>query len=351
MTRCAVCLLILASVPAYAQVKVTELKSGVNASFRGLSTVSDKVAWVTGSNATVIRTKDGGETWEPIKVPFEPTKDKNGKPVLLDFRDVEVLPDGSLVLMSIGSGATSRLYRSTDDGATWKVVLQNTDEKGFFDGITFSHDGKRGVLYGDPIGGRMDLYLTNDAGQSWQRVPEENRPRLVEGEYGFAASGSGAAIIGDNIWIGTGGAVCQMHHSKDGGRSWSATKVPVRSGNPSSGIFSIAFVDRKSAVAIGGDYLKPNEAARNVSFTTDGGATWQLFDGTKMPHKACIQSVGDGRFIACGRTGIAFSADAGRKWMQLSDASYYVLDYDLRSKQGFMAGRDGRVAKFTILSR
>ena len=34
--------------------------SGVNARLRGISAVSDRVAWASGSGSTVLRTSDGG---------------------------------------------------------------------------------------------------------------------------------------------------------------------------------------------------------------------------------------------------------------------------------------------------
>ncbi|HMO79244.1 MAG TPA: hypothetical protein PKD24_00495 [Pyrinomonadaceae bacterium] len=50
------------------------------ASFRGLSIVSEKVIWASGTGGTVIKTKDGGKTWNVITVPGAEK---------LDFRDIE----------------------------------------------------------------------------------------------------------------------------------------------------------------------------------------------------------------------------------------------------------------------
>ena len=38
----------------------TEQQSGVTARLRGISAVSDRVAWASGSGGTVVRTADGG---------------------------------------------------------------------------------------------------------------------------------------------------------------------------------------------------------------------------------------------------------------------------------------------------
>ena len=41
-------------------------KSGTEVQLRGISAVSDKVAWASGAKGTVLRTIDGGETWQNI---------------------------------------------------------------------------------------------------------------------------------------------------------------------------------------------------------------------------------------------------------------------------------------------
>ena len=62
--------------------------------------------------------------------------------------------------------------------------------------MAFREDGRHAVLYGDPVGGRLDIYLTSDGGETWKPLPERQRPKLEEGEYGFAASGSGIVAKG-----------------------------------------------------------------------------------------------------------------------------------------------------------
>ncbi|MFN3380513.1 MAG: WD40/YVTN/BNR-like repeat-containing protein, partial [Runella zeae] len=42
--------------------------SGTVSSFRAISAVNDKVVWASGSQGTVLRTTDGGTTWNVIRV-------------------------------------------------------------------------------------------------------------------------------------------------------------------------------------------------------------------------------------------------------------------------------------------
>ena len=45
-------------------------------------------------------------------------------------------------------------------------------------------------MQGDPINSRLYLLKTGDRGESWQEIPENQCPKVDEGEYAFAANGS-----------------------------------------------------------------------------------------------------------------------------------------------------------------
>ncbi len=62
----------------------TDQPTGVNARLRGVSAVSDRVAWASGSGGTVLRTADGGSTWQALKVPGAEK---------LDFRDIDAVSE------------------------------------------------------------------------------------------------------------------------------------------------------------------------------------------------------------------------------------------------------------------
>src|SRR5687768_1041330 len=91
--------------------------SGVTARLRGLSPVSDTIAWASGSAGTVLRTTDAGRSWQLVGPPE--TTD-------LQFRDIEALDADSAVILSIGPGEASRVYRTDDGGATWTETFRNT---------------------------------------------------------------------------------------------------------------------------------------------------------------------------------------------------------------------------------
>lgn len=314
------------------------LDSNVTASFRGINVVNKSEVWVSGSDGTVIRTLDSGTTWSKINVPNSEE---------LDFRDIEVLDDGAIVLMSIGNGETSKLLRSKDAGTTWQVVLQNQDQQAFFDGMTFHADGKRGALFGDPIGGFLDLYLTEDAGLTWNRLPKNERPKVRIGEVGFAASGTGMTWTKSGLQIATGGSVARIHRTKDNGKRWETLSTTMLAGRSSAGIFSIDMLNDQ-IVIVGGDYLKPDETGVNVSVSSNGGRNFHVPGNNNLGHKACVKILDPTTFVACGRTGIDLSVDAGQTWKHLSDAAFYTMEADTDSQTVYLAGPKGAVAKLTL---
>ena len=96
------------------------------ARLRGVSAVSREIAWASGSQGTVIKTTDAGQTWTKLVVP---DSDK------LDFRDIQAFDDRVAYVLSIGPGELSRIYKTVDGGSTWTLQHTNRDPKGFLDAI------------------------------------------------------------------------------------------------------------------------------------------------------------------------------------------------------------------------
>ena len=104
-------------------------------SFRGIFAVDKNTAWASGSRGTVYVTDNGGKSWLKITILQGDS---------LDFRDIEVISPGTIMLMSAGAGENSRIYKSTNNGKSWKIVYKNTYPEGFLDSIEF-WDEKNGI--------------------------------------------------------------------------------------------------------------------------------------------------------------------------------------------------------------
>lgn len=318
--------------------------TGTSASFRGISVSSDGTIWVGGSDATLLSSSDRGKSWRPRKLDV---------PDSSDFRDVETTTSGQIVVMSAGKGADSRVMLTKNEGRSWQLVLSNPDPDGFFNGMAFANDGF-GALVGDPVNSTLTVFVTNDGGRRWRRI---RGPRVIPGEYGFAASGTGVVVDSEHrIGIVTGGSRSRYYRRQPESEDWTASDLGLRHGTASSGAFSTAFAG-KFGVAMGGDYQQPERSARNVAITRDLGMTWSVLD-VSMPHKACVLALGGKRFLACGRTGIAIAAD-GSTWRELSKESFYTMaavpsstaSVESKATEVWLAGAAGRVALLTTASK
>lgn len=317
----------------------TEQASGVAASLRGVSAVSETVAWVSGSAGTVLRTTDGGQTWRRLTVTSEP----------LDFRDIEALDNRTAYALSIGTGPASRVYKTTDGGATWTLRFTNPDAQGFFDAMAF-WDATHGIVVGDSVDGVFSIFLTEDGGTTWTPPPRSGLPPALAGEGAFAASGTNVAVYGaSDAWFVTNGSGrSRVLHSGDRGRSWTITDLPLAAAQ-SAGVFSVAFRDRTHGVVVGGDYAREGETGNNAAVTSDGGRTWTLVRerGLSGFRSVVAHAPGTkGSFIAVGPQGADWSDDDGRSWSPIAGPGFHAFSFVPRGGVGWAAGSNGRVARW-----
>ncbi|HKP85299.1 MAG TPA: glycosyl hydrolase [Blastocatellia bacterium] len=313
--------------------------SGTTADFRGLSAVSESVAWASGTRGTYARTTDGGATWRAGAV-----AGAEG----LDFRDVDAFDADTAYLLSIGKGESSRIYKTTDGGANWTLQFTNNRAEAFFDAMAF-WDPDHGIAMSDPVDGRFIVITTDDGGKTWNQVPAERLPPAITGEGGFAASGTCITVQGkSNVWFASGGSAARVFRSTDRGRTWQVTPAPIASGVDSAGIFSIAFKDPKNGVIAGGDYRKPDDGTNNFATTTDGGRTWKAVRGSRPAgYRSCVAYAGRSTLVAVGTSGSDYSTDGGASWTSLDRENYNTVS--LAGRAGWAAGPRGRIAKLAAL--
>src|ERR671916_2170070 len=140
--------------------------TGVTARFLGLAPVDDKVAWVAGSAGTILRTVDGGRSWQRVDPPGAAE---------LQFRDIEAFDARHAVALTIGAGTDSRIYTTTDGGRTWTESFRNDEPTAFYDCLTFL-DRRTGLALSDPVGGKFRILATADGGRTWRGRPTPRLP-------------------------------------------------------------------------------------------------------------------------------------------------------------------------------
>lgn len=319
--------------------------SGTTALLQAVSALSDRVAWVSGHEGTYVRTLDGGATWTPGRVPGADS---------LQFRDVHAVSADTAYLMSAGTGAVSRIYKTEDGGDSWRLLHTNPDSAGFYDCMAF-WDDEGGFVYGDAVDGRLLVRATRDAGRTWSELPTGTLPAAQSGEGGFAASGTCAfaftALGLDRAWIATGnGGQARVLRTTDRGRTWAVSTAPVVAGD-AAGLAGIVFRDAHTGVAVGGEIGQPRRRGDYVALSRDGGATWHpggrpLFAGAAygvayVPH-ATVPTV-----VMVGPGGANHSYDDGRSWLPLDTLAYWSVGF-AHPRAGWAVGPRGRITKIRV---
>jgi photosystem II stability/assembly factor-like uncharacterized protein len=310
-------------------------ESTVDVQLRGISAVSEKVAWASGAKGTVLRTTDGGTKWLHFPVVDADT---------LDFRDIQAFDQNTAYVLSIGEGDKSRIYKTTDGGRIWQRQFTNYNPKAFYDCFAF-WDSTHGIAVSDSVDGKFPLIATTD-GAIWNPMVVKNMPDALPQEGAFAASGTCIATFGKNdVWFATGGPAARVFHSADRGVNWTVSETPIIHGQATQGIFSLAFWSTKDGIAVGGDYKEPSKAGANVAITHDGGKTWKLTTLQPQGYQSAVGLFGQNtlHLLVVGTSGAEDSGDFGRSWNHQDDGDYNAVSF--AGLLGWAVGPAGRIVR------
>ena len=334
-----VAIAITASTRLAAQPAHTPQTSGTSALLIAVSPVNDNVVWVSGSQGTYARTTNGGATWTPGRVPGADS---------LQFRDVHAFDANNAYLLSIGNGNQSRIYKTSDGGASWKLQFTNPDSAGFYDCMSF-WDTKRGIVIGDALGSDIAILVTTD-GQTWRRIPPASLPKAQPNEGSFAASGTCLVTRpGGHAWIVASNADHgRVLHTADYGKTWRVDTLPLTT-RAGSGPQSIAFRDTQHGVVLGGgNAAKPGDTL--IATTSDGGKTWTTRTspalGTGVWGGVYVPGTAKPTVVAVGPTGSVYSTDEGATWTAIDALNYWSVGF-ASPRAGWAVGTQGRITKLS----
>jgi len=327
------------------RLNLTAQSSGTEALLQAVSPVNSAVIWVSGHRATFARTIDGGENWTAATV-----AGADG----LQFRDVAAFDTRTAYLMSSGTGELSRIYRTDDAGTTWALQHTAEDPEAFFDCMDF-WTPERGLVYGDEVDGVPFILSTTDGGAHWARVPAAGLPAALDGEGGFAASGT-CLVTGENgaAWIATGnGESARVLSTHDFGATWTAVDVPVVGGT-SAGLATVQMGATGLGIALGGMIGQDSVRSENVTVTSDGGVTWQTGGALAMEGPVYGSALVPGRVerlvVAAGPRGLVWSEDLGQTWAVGDTLSYWAVAF-IGPEAGWAVGPRGRITKLSVSDR
>lgn len=231
-----------------------------------------------------------------------------------------------------------------------KNVYHEEGEKVFYDSMYFTNSSN-GVIVGDPTADCFSILVTNDGWNSWNKIPCQQLPKLVEGEAAFAASNTNVKVIGSTIFIISGGKKSRLFKSKDFGQNWTVFETPIIQGEAMTGAFTMDFYNENIGIIAGGNYEKQEDNSKNKAITFDGGKTWELLaPNLYFGYTSCIQFVPNKKgkeLVACGASGVFYSKNFGKTWSKLSDDKEFYTLRILDSKTIYLAGRS-KISKMKL---
>ena len=313
------------------QIKV--LTIGTKTSLRGLSVVNDNIVWASGSNGTVAKSIDSGNTWKWLTVKgFE----KN------DFRDIEAFDENTAIIMAIDSPAY--ILKTTDGGTTWKTVYENHTKGMFLDAMDF-YDNKNGVVIGDPIDNKIFLAFTNDGGNTWVEKYKNMKPVLSKGEACFASSGTNIKLFAkQREMIITGGTNSNLFLNNI--LDYVKINLPIIQGKESTGANSIDIKNKKTMMVVGGDFTLKEDTTKNCFYTKDGGKTWIPPQNPPSGYRSCVLFYKEKTWLTCGLNGVDISTDDGNFFTKIANESFHVCKKAKRGNLVFLAGSNGKIGKY-----
>lgn len=318
--------------------------SGIDTNLRGVTIFAPQdakannspIVWASGSNGVVLRSTDEGKTWKSLHV-------SGGEK--LDFRGIQAVTADTAYLMSIGDGENSRIYKTTDGGATWTLQYTGNHPTLFLDALACLSPTHCFAI-SDPVDGKFLLLSTED-GAHWKELPSDHMPAAFPNEGIFAASNS--ALLLDpatgEILFATGGPAARLFRSTDLGYTWTVSETPITHANASSGIFSI-YREGQTIVAVGGDYKSPDSNTAVSAYSLDNGLTWHLSATQPGGFRSAVASFGNHGIAAVGPSGTDVSFDHGIHWQPTDTINLNALAFDVKLRAGWAVGSKGTIARF-----
>lgn len=292
-------------------------ESGTNAALRsllftsattGVAVGGDDLRWR--SERAVVRTTDGGRTWQPATVPA-------------GSRLYALASVGAGKLVALGQASAA--LQSTDDGQTWLTTGQpipgigrggttpDSDISNWFAGAGATSSVVVAVTYGGRI------YRSTDAVQSWKAVPQayvaENVAAVARVDESTFVAVAGSAIFrsaddaplarvrgpapdsggrgrnggapnlmslefpAPDVGVMTGAAGTVLR-TVDRGQTWTSIAAPTK-----RNLRGVAFANDKVGIAVAG----PAGTGAGMIRTDDGGLTWveqECVPGTNICESA-----------------------------------------------------------------
>ena len=233
-----------------------------------------------------------------------------------------------------GDNSNRGVYKTTDGGKSWNLVLAGDKDVGVADLIIDPNNSNKLMAAmwqfrrnpwdfnsGGPKGG---LFISVDGGENWQEMgEEEGLPKKPYGRMGLAIAPSNS----NRVYALVEAKENAVYRSEDGGYSWKKVSGDKKIGNRPF-YYSDIFVDPQNENRV-------YSLWSSVSKSEDGGKNWEIFIPYRAihpDHHALWVHPNDPSFIIIGNDGgLNISRDRGTSWKFVENlplAQYYHINVD-----------------------
>ena len=261
----------------------TQAPAPTSANLTAVYFADEKHGWAVGHVETILRTQDGGDSWELVH--FEPASPQP----LLDVAFADAAH-------GVAVGAYGVIYVTADGGKVWSQVpfmpaalpgaakveaaadeMEADFDLGFEFHLNAISRGPPGRMYLGAEAGR--LFRSDDDGASWRELPSP-----YDGSFHGILALDGDVVLA----FGLRG---NLYRSEDGGTSWSA--IPPG---------TTALLD--AGARVGPETVVVAGTAGVMLVSRDGGRSFELSQQDDRKAIAAIVASGDGDLVVAGEGGV-----------------------------------------------
>jgi photosystem II stability/assembly factor-like uncharacterized protein len=302
----------------------------------GVDFINDSTGWVVGSDATILRTADGGTTWQV----------QSSKAGGATLSDVCILPDGKTG-WAVGTAGT---VMRTTDGKTWTTVITAALDRTFdLTSVKFL-DARTGWIAGGVAAGPMQgtprgaVYRSTDGGLTWSAP--------VAAYTGWCpialdpVSTTSAACAGiQRVVAGAYNAPAVVWTAD--GKSWGSAPTLLRPAVKQTsevGDLMLSATGNKTGAVVVGDYSELLPGTPFAFSSANVGAAFGYVSAAGGPRQlrgVSLPTAKVGYAVGSGATAVLKTGDGGASWTAVATPlgkNLFAVDF-ISATTGYAVGR------------
>lgn len=266
------------------------------------------LGWVCGYQGMVIRTVDGGTTWQGTKV--------NSLPEIQ-------LESIHFPTQNVGYTSGSKwVFKSTNGGATWTEVTP-PDAMNIWGCYFWSAD--TGVVLGGGCGSTQNFYRTTNGGLTWTDTMMNVTNSGLTDAILYSGDGLGYAVSSGWLWRTLNGGVSWTQFMSTGEKFWHE---------------EITRVGQSFLLPVAGESCSGAGSGGGMRFSSNDGQDWTTT--TVADHMYGTFLLSDSSGWACGlRSQMFYTSNYGQTWQLRNCGISTDLDdtYFINDSTGWVVGR------------